>query len=227
MFADSSPQLTLASALRSSRTILHRYELSHNASSRIAAWFRSHVRPNASSHSRSKPFRLSVKLHLWKESQGGWMNHSAKRLIAAYTLQYKTPAIALSSMLQKCRTTQYKGMMKPHNKWKRIPLNFGYLKKCLLPTFQKRLYEGPFTCAIFSVTLGAILSFWLMWTSKAVTNVQGKKACTQAFVFNLLVHIHQREKIAAKYGKCQRALYGQHLKAKWCNTAKNQKVNYE
>jgi hypothetical protein len=88
------------------------------------------------------------------------MNHSAKRLIAAYTLQYKTPAIALSSMLQKCRTTQYKGMMKPHNKWKRILLNFGYLKKCLPPTFQKRLYEGPFTHATFSVTFSAILSFW-------------------------------------------------------------------
>ena len=58
---------------------------------------------------------------------------------------------------------------------------------------------------------------------------RARKRALNAFVFNLLVHIHQREKIAANYGKCKRDLYnaGQHLKAKWCNTAKNQKVNYE
>ena len=44
----------------------------------------------------------------------------------------------------------------------------------------------------------AIFSFWRMWTSKPVTNVEVRKHALSTFVVNPLVHICQKEKIAAK-----------------------------
>ena len=58
-----------------------------------------------------------------------------------------------------------------------------------------------FLTAIASATF----SLWRMWTSKPGTNVQVRKHALNTFVIHPLVHIDQKEKIAAKNRSCELA----------------------
>jgi hypothetical protein len=53
-----------------------------------------------------------------------------------------------------------------------------------------------FTLAIFAAISSAIFLFWWMWTSRWVTNVLSTCALIWTFIAHLLVHIHQKKKIA-------------------------------
>jgi hypothetical protein len=55
-----------------------------------------------------------------------------------------------------------------------------------------------FTLATFAAISSAIFSFWWMWTSKSVTNVQVRKRAPSTSVIIPLIHIYQKEKIALK-----------------------------
>lgn len=52
------------------------------------------------------------------------------------------------------------------------------------------------TPAIFS----AILSFWWMWTSESVRNIQARNHALKAFLINPLDHINQKEEITVEIG---------------------------
>jgi hypothetical protein len=59
---------------------------------------------------------------------------------------------------------------------------------------QRYYFNGP----VHTNDFAAIISFWGMWTSKAVTNVQVRKHALSTFVINPLVHIYQKEQIAVR-----------------------------
>ena len=54
---------------------------------------------------------------------------------------------------------------------------------------------GTCYCAMFTV----IFSFWWMWTSESVRNVQLKNHTLRTFLINPLVHIRQKEKIELEF----------------------------
>ena len=63
---------------------------------------------------------------------------------------------------------------------------------------SRDIIKGPLTLATFAAISSATFSFWRMWTSGPVTNVEVRKHALSTFVIDPLVHIYQKEKMAAR-----------------------------
>jgi hypothetical protein len=76
-------------------------------------------------------------------------------------------------------------------------LTFAFLASFFSSVWNAKeyIYIGPVHTSEIS---SAIFSFWGMWTSKSDANVQVRKHALSTFVIDPLVHIYQKEKIAAK-----------------------------
>lgn len=74
------------------------------------------------------------------------------------------------------------------------------LPQCKWQTYslQRDLFRSRSVISATATSL-AIFSFWQMWASRLITNVQSAWFLTWTFLNSPLVHIHRKERIAVSY----------------------------